>query len=45
LYWAIASRIDLSQAISLRLVPTVDAETVWNDVPDDPGGFELALRA
>lgn len=27
------------------LVPTVDAETVWNDVPDDPGGFELALRA
>jgi len=27
------------------LVPTVDAETVWNDVPDDPGGFVLALRA
>ena len=27
------------------LVPPVDGETVWNDVPDDPGGFELALRA
>lgn len=27
------------------LVPHVDAATVWNDVPDDPAGFELALRA
>jgi hypothetical protein len=27
------------------LVPSVDAETVWNAVPDDTSGFELALRA
>jgi hypothetical protein len=27
------------------LVPVVDATTRWNDVPDDPAGFELALRA
>lgn len=27
------------------LVPRVGAETVWNDVPDDAAGFELALRA
>jgi hypothetical protein len=27
------------------LVPKVDAATVWNDVPDDAPGFELALRA
>lgn len=27
------------------LVPAVDAETVWNDVPDDARDFELALRA
>jgi hypothetical protein len=27
------------------LVPAVDAGTVWNDVPDDPPAFELALRA
>lgn len=27
------------------LVPAVDANTVWSDVPDDPPGFELALRA
>ncbi len=27
------------------LVPAVDANTVWNDVPDDARGFELALRA
>lgn len=26
------------------LVPPVDANTVWNDVPDDPAGLELALR-
>lgn len=28
-----------------RLVPAVDEETVWNDVPDDASAFELALRA
>ena len=28
-----------------ELVPRVDAETVWNDVPDKPADFELALRA
>ena len=28
-----------------RLVPAVDETTVWNDVPDDPAGLELALRA
>lgn len=28
-----------------RLVPAVDANTVWNDVPDDAPGMELALRA
>lgn len=27
------------------LIPAVDADTVWNDVPDDPPNFELALRA
>lgn len=27
------------------LVPRVSSETVWNDVPDDAAGFELALRA
>ena len=27
------------------LVPHVDASTVWNEVPDDAAGFELALRA
>lgn len=27
------------------LVPVVDATTVWNDVPDDGAGMELALRA
>jgi hypothetical protein len=27
------------------LVPAVDANTVWNDVPDDAPGMELALRA
>jgi hypothetical protein len=27
------------------LVPRVDAGTVWNDVPNDSPGFELALRA
>lgn len=27
------------------LVPAVDADTVWNDVPDDAPGMELALRA
>ena len=27
------------------LVPHVSADTVWNDVPDDAAGFELALRA
>ena len=27
------------------LLPQVDGNTVWNDVPDDPAGFELALRA
>lgn len=27
------------------LVPAVGADTVWNDVPDDAAGFELALRA
>lgn len=27
------------------LVPAVDANTVWNDVPDDAGGMEIALRA
>lgn len=27
------------------LVPAVDADTVWNDVPDDARAFELALRA
>lgn len=27
------------------LVPAVDADTVWNEVPDDPHSFELALRA
>jgi hypothetical protein len=27
------------------LVPHVDANTVWNEVPDDAAGFELALRA
>lgn len=27
------------------LVPQVDAGTVWNDVPDDAAGLELALRA
>lgn len=27
------------------LVPQVGPETVWNDVPDDPASFELALRA
>jgi hypothetical protein len=27
------------------LVPAVDANTVWNDVPDDAAGMELALRA
>lgn len=26
------------------LVPRVDADTVWNEVPDDAAGFELALR-
>lgn len=33
----------LSQLDSL--VPPVDDDTVWNDVPDEPRGFELALRA
>jgi hypothetical protein len=28
-----------------RLVPPVDEDTVWNDVPDDAPAFELALRA
>jgi hypothetical protein len=28
-----------------ELVPHVDAGTVWNGVPDDAAGFELALRA
>jgi hypothetical protein len=28
-----------------KLVPHVDEETVWNDLPDDAGRFELALRA
>lgn len=28
-----------------ELVPRVDGATVWNDVPDDVAGFELALRA
>lgn len=27
------------------LVPHVDENTVWNDVPDDAAGLELALRA
>ncbi len=27
------------------LVPRVDGNTVWNDVPDSPPGFELALRS
>lgn len=27
------------------LVPAVDGTTVWNDVPDDAAGMELALRA
>lgn len=27
------------------LAPEVDADTVWNDVPDNPPGMELALRA
>lgn len=27
------------------LIPHVDTGTVWNDVPDDPASFELALRA
>lgn len=27
------------------LVPQVDADTVWNEVPDDAAGFELSLRA
>lgn len=27
------------------LVPAVNEDTVWNDVPDDPRAFELALRA
>lgn len=40
---AVTARAWLVQLASL--VPTVDAETVWNDVPDDAGGFELALRA
>lgn len=26
------------------LVPVVNADAIWNDVPDDPAGFELALR-
>ncbi|MEJ7648696.1 MAG: PD-(D/E)XK nuclease family protein [Nakamurella sp.] len=28
-----------------QLVPVVTEATVWNDVPDDPAGMELALRA
>lgn len=28
-----------------QLVPMVGPETVWNDVPDDPAGLELHLRA
>jgi hypothetical protein len=33
-------------ALQIRaLVPVVDANTVWNDVPDDAPGMELALRA
>ncbi len=27
------------------LVPVVDENTVWNDVPDEPGAMELQLRA
>jgi hypothetical protein len=27
------------------LVPVVDEDTVWNDVPDEPGAMELQLRA
>jgi hypothetical protein len=26
-------------------VPDVGADTIWNDVPDEAAGFELALRA
>lgn len=40
---ATTARAWLAQLASL--VPVVDADTVWNDVPDDPTGFELALRA
>lgn len=28
-----------------ELVPHVDGETVWRDLPEDAAGFELALRA
>lgn len=27
------------------LVPVIDGDTVWNDVPDEPAALELALRA
>jgi hypothetical protein len=40
---ATTSRAWLIQLASL--VPVVDASTVWNEVPNDPAGFELALRA
>jgi len=40
---AATARAWLTQLDSL--VPHVDANTVWNEVPDDAAGFELALRA
>jgi hypothetical protein len=40
---AATARAWLTQLDSL--VPHVDASTVWNEVPDDAAGFELALRA
>jgi len=40
---AATARAWLTQLDSL--VPHVDARTVWNEVPDDAAGFELALRA
>ena len=39
---AATARAWLTQLHSL--VPHVDSSTVWNEVPDDAAGFELALR-
>jgi hypothetical protein len=41
--WVRATAVAWLDALD-SLLPKVDSQTVWNDVPDDAAAFELALR-